>query len=116
MSGTVAICAEEACILRCFGVPPPYPNMNRRRLCIRLSPQIFCGLWYGSFIESVGGCNLSLRWIPVLVCAGAIYIAFGQTFHANLITSPETTIMDLGRSITDAVTGTVSMLREMLWS
>lgn len=52
----------------------------------------------------------------MLACVGAIYMAFGQTFHANLITSPEATIMDLGRSIGHAVSGTVSKLGEMFWS
>lgn len=59
---------------------------------------------------------MSLKWIPVLVCAGAIYFVFGGTFHAHLMASPEITIVNLGRSIGGAVVGAVSMLGELFWS
>lgn len=61
------------------------------------------------------GGNLSVRWIPVLVCAGAIYLFVGGAFHTNIMTSPEVAIVNLGRSIGETVTGAVSFLGGLIW-
>ena len=63
-----------------------------------------------------GGVILSLRWISVIVCAGTLYFAFGQTLHADLITAPDDTIIRIGRSIGQAVGTAASALKEALWS
>lgn len=57
-----------------------------------------------------------MRWIPVLVCAGAIYLLFGGTLLADIMASPEIAIVNLGRNIGEAITGAASMLSEMIWS
>lgn len=57
-----------------------------------------------------------MRWIPVLVCAGAIYFLFGGTFHAEMMASPEIAIVNLGRSIGDAITGAATMIGALIWS
>ena len=63
----------------------------------------------------VGG-DLTIRWIPVLICAGAIYLVFGGTFHANLMASPESTIVNLGRSVGEVIALVASKLSELIWS
>jgi hypothetical protein len=63
-----------------------------------------------------GGGILSLRWISVIVCAGTLYFAFGQTLHADLITAPDDTIIRIGRSIGQAVGTAASALKDALWS
>ncbi|WP_413718429.1 hypothetical protein [Silicimonas sp. MF1-12-2] len=59
---------------------------------------------------------MSLRWISLIVCAGTIYFAFGQTLHGNLISAPDETIIRIGRDIGEAISNTASYIKEALWS
>jgi hypothetical protein len=69
-----------------------------------------------ALVQKWGGVILSLRWVSVIVCAGTLYFAFGQTLHADLITAPDDTIIRIGRSIGQAVGTAASALKEALWS
>lgn len=59
---------------------------------------------------------MSIRWIPVLICAGVAYIVFGGALHTNLLASPEVAIVNLGRSIGEAITAIVTTLGNIFWS
>ncbi len=52
----------------------------------------------------------------MLICAGVAYIVFGGALHTNLLASPEVAIVNLGRSIGEAITAIFTTLGNVFWS
>ena len=59
---------------------------------------------------------MNLRWIAALFLVGVAYFVFGHEALAGMMSSPENVIVNFGRSVGNAVTGTATAITQLIWS